>query len=182
VDPVQRNIQAKLLGTGTLLDATPGALPVYFGSTIEMKAEELSGLIIAGSSDSTFYLDTREHTDQASTPAMEDLTPVFQIMSSSTIADDDAEEMESAIVQNQDSMLYWTNFDVPTDFLVALFWVLGLAFIAMGVIKTAATPADDEAKAYTAAEDASSEAASEATPEEEEAEAAATDEGSESAE
>jgi len=65
---------------------------------------------------------------------------------------------------------------------VALFWVLGLAFIAMGVIKTAATPADDEAKAYTAAEDASSEAASEATPEEEEAEAAATDEGSESAE
>ena len=163
VDPVQRNIQAKLLGTGTLLDATPGALPVYFGSNIEMSAEELSGLIIAGSSESTFYLDTREHTDQASTPALEDLTPVFQIMSSSTIADDDAEEMESSIVQNQDSMLYWTNFDVPTDFLVALFWILGLVFIAMGVMKVASTPADDEGKAYTAAEDTASDEAAEST-------------------
>ena len=32
LDPLTRNIQAKLLDTDTLLDAVPGALPVYFGS------------------------------------------------------------------------------------------------------------------------------------------------------
>ena len=58
---------------------------------------------------------------------------------------------------------YWTNFDVPTDYLVALFWILGLVFIAMGVMKVASTPADDEGKAYTAAEDTSSDEATEST-------------------
>ena len=148
----ERNIQANLLETYSLLDATPGALPVYFGSEITMSAEELSGLIIAGESMSTFYLDTRNHTEQASTPSMADLVPVFEIQSSSMIADDDAEEMESAIVTNQDSMLYWTNFDVPTDYLVGIFWLLGIGLIAMGVMRLAATPADGEAKAYTASE------------------------------
>ena len=158
----ERNIQANLLETFSLLDATPGALPVYFGSDITMSAEELSGLIIAGESTSTFFLDTRAHTEQASTPAMTDLVPVFEIHSSSMIADDDAEEMESAIVTNQDSMLYWTNFDVPTDFLVAVFWVMGLALIAMGVMRLASTPADEEAKSYSASEEAVAETAEEA--------------------
>lgn len=158
----ERNIQANLLETFSLLDATPGALPVYFGSEISMSAEELSGLIIAGESTSTFFLDTRAHTEQASTPAMTDLVPVFEIHSSSMIADDDAEEMESAIVTNQDSMLYWTNFDVPTDFLVAVFWVMGLALIAMGVLRLASTPADEEAKSYSASEEAVAETAEEA--------------------
>ncbi|MDA7464436.1 CD36 family protein, partial [Candidatus Poseidonia alphae] len=59
VDATKRSIQANLLETYSLLDATPGALPVYFGSNITMEAEQLSGLIIAGESTSTFYLDTR---------------------------------------------------------------------------------------------------------------------------
>jgi len=158
----ERNIQANLLETYSLLDATPGALPVYFGSEISMSAEELSGLIIAGESTSTFYLDTRAHTEQASTPAMTDLVPVFQIQSSSMIADDDAEEMESAIVTNQDSMLYWTNFDVPTDFLVALFWVLGLALIVGPVTQLVTTPSDEEEKTYAAGEETASESTEEA--------------------
>ena len=64
-------------------------------------SEEVSGLIIAGSSTSTFYLDTRTGLELASTPTMEDLQPVFQIISASEIEDDDAEEMEGAIVHNQ---------------------------------------------------------------------------------
>ncbi|MGB2296343.1 MAG: hypothetical protein ACPH9B_03100, partial [Poseidonia sp.] len=148
----ERNIQANLLETYSLLDATPGALPVYFGSDISMSAEQLSGLIIAGSSESTFYLDTRAHGSQASTPTMNDLVPVFEIKSSSMIADDDAEDMESAIVTNQDSMMYWTNFDHPVDFVTLLFWLGGIALIAVGMVSAANAPDEKE---YTAATNAS---------------------------
>ena len=51
---------------------------MYFGSEITMQAEQLSGLIIAGESSSTFYLDTRAHTSQASTPSMDDLVPCLK--------------------------------------------------------------------------------------------------------
>ena len=47
VEPTKRSIQANLLETYSLLDATPGALPVYFGSEISLMAEQLSGLIIS---------------------------------------------------------------------------------------------------------------------------------------
>ena len=79
VEPTSRLIQAKLLKTFTLLDATPSALPVYLGSDIEVKSEQLSGLIIAGESTTTFYLDTRDGNDMATPPTMEDMVPVFQI-------------------------------------------------------------------------------------------------------
>ena len=145
----ERNIQANLLETYSLLDATPGALPVYFGSEISMQAEEISGLIIAGESKSTFFLDTRVHTSQASTPSMSDLVPVFEIHSSSMIEDSDAEEMESAIVQNQDKMSYWTNFDSWIDYVTLLFWVGGIAMIGMGMVGAANAPTEEEVKDYT---------------------------------
>nr|ADD92960.1 hypothetical protein [uncultured archaeon MedDCM-OCT-S04-C140] len=152
----ERSIQANLLETYSLLDATPGALPVYFGSEITMSAEELSGLIIAGESASTFYLDTREHTNQASTPAMSDLVPVFEIKSSSMIDDDDAEDMESAIVTNQDSMMYWTNFDHPIDFVTLIFWLGGIALIAVGMVSAANAPDEKEYTAETTESDTES--------------------------
>ena len=158
----ERNIQANLLETYTLLDATPGALPVYFGSEISMQAEQLSGLIIAGSSESTFYLDTRAHTNQASTPSMSDLVPVFEIKSSSMIGDSDAEEMESAIVQNQDKMTYWTNFDSWIDFVTLFFWVAGIAMVGMGMVGAANAPTEEESEDTSApAEEEAPEAAEE---------------------
>ena len=173
VDATKRSIQANLLETYSLLDATPGALPVYFGSDITMKAEQLSGLIIAGESNSTFYLDTRAHTNQASEPSMSDLVPVFQIKSSSMIGDSDAEEMESSIVTNQDGMAYWTNFDHPIDFVTLFFWLGGITLIAIGMISAANAPDEeevvDEAKDHDAAmetvesEDASEEASEESS-------------------
>jgi hypothetical protein len=157
----ERNIQANLLETYSLLDATPGALPVYFGSEISMQAEELSGLIIAGESKSTFYLDTRAHTSQASAPSMNDLVPVFEIHSSSMIGDSDAEDMESAIVQNQDKMTYWTNFDSWIDYVTLLFWVGGIAMIGMGMVGAANASSDEEEKDFSAsAEETSTEEAS----------------------
>lgn len=129
VEPTERLIQAKLLKTFTLLDATPSALPVYLGSDIEVKSEQLSGLIIAGESTTTFYLDIREGSDMKTPPTMENLVPVFQIESASMIADDDAEQMESAIVQNQNYFTYWMNFDNGLDFIPLIMWILGILLL-----------------------------------------------------
>ena len=107
------------------------ALPVYFGAEINMQSEQAFGLIIAGDSTSTFYLDTRTGTDLASTPTMDDLQPVFQIVQGSEIADDDAEDMESAIVQNQEYMGWWMNFDNGFDYVALLLYIGGVALIIM---------------------------------------------------
>jgi hypothetical protein len=141
VDPTTNPITAKLVKSFTLLDATTPALPVYFGSEISLMSEEVSGLIIAGSSTSTFYLDTRTGTDLATTPTMDDLQPVFQIVSASEIEDDDAEEMESAIVHNQEYMTWWTNFDTPFDYFAPLLYILGISLIAVHFVLS---PKDEE--------------------------------------
>jgi hypothetical protein len=137
------------------------ALPIYFGTEINMQAEELSGLIIAGDSTSTFYLDTRGQYDRATAPQLSDLQPVFQIVQSSTIADDDAEDMESSIVTNQKALSYWTNFDVPTDYVALLLYLGALTCLVLGVI--ALGNEEDDAKDYSteATEAAAEEAATE---------------------
>ena len=121
----ERNIQANLLETYSLLDATPGALPVYFGSRSACRPSNClaSSSLVSRNPRSS---DIRAHGSQASTPSMSDLVPVFEIHSSSMIEDSDAEEMESAIVQNQDKMTYWTNFDSWIDYVTLLFWVVAL--------------------------------------------------------
>ena len=131
VDPTTNPITAKLIKSYTLLDATTPALPVYFGSEISMMSEDISGLIISGSSTSTFYLDTRTGLDMATAPEMADLQPVFQIEQSSEIEDDDAEDMESAIVQNQEYMGWWMNFDTGFDYVALLLYIGGVALIIM---------------------------------------------------
>ena len=161
VDPTTRPITAKLIKSFTLVDAMVPALPVYFGTEINMQAEELSGLIIAGDSTSTFYLDTRGQYDRATAPQMSDLQPVFQIVQSSTIDDDDAEDMESSIVTNQKALSYWTNFDVPTDYVALLLYLGALTCLVLGVI--ALGNEEEDAKDYSieATEEATEEAATE---------------------
>ena len=134
VDPTTRPITAKLIKSFSLVDAMTPALPVYFGTEINMQAEQLSGLIIAGDSTSTFYLDMRGPYDRATAPTMDDLQPVFQIVQSSEIEDDDAEEMESSIVTNQNGLTYWTNFDVPTDYVALLLYLGAISCLILGVI------------------------------------------------
>ena len=133
VEATSRSIQAKNLKTFTLLDATPSALPIFLGSDITLKSEKLSGLIIAGESTTTFYLDTRQNTNMTTAPEMSDLTKVFTIKSSSMIGAADADTMESSIVTNQDSFAYWTNFDHPVDYLTVLFYIGALLCVANGV-------------------------------------------------
>ena len=133
VDATTRSIQAKNLKTFTLLDATPSALPIFLGSDITLKSEKLSGLIIAGESTTTFYLDTRQNTNMTTAPLMSDLTKVFNIKSSSTIGADDADTMESSIVTNQETFSYWTNFDHPVDYLTVLFYLGAVLCIGNGL-------------------------------------------------
>ena len=145
IDATTNPITAKLIKSFTLLDATTPALPVYFGTEISMMSEDISGLIISGSSTSTFYLDTRTGLDMASKPNMTDLQPVFEIQLSSEIEDDDAEDMESAIVQNQEYMGWWTNFDNGFDYVALLLYIGGVALIIMHFVMAG----KDEEKDYS---------------------------------
>ncbi|MBT7262509.1 MAG: hypothetical protein HN883_01190, partial [Euryarchaeota archaeon] len=135
LDPLTRSIQAKLLDTDTLLDAMPGALPVYFGSEVTLQAEQLSGAIIAGSSESTFWLDMRPITEQHTAPTMDDLQAVFSIESSSEIGDADAESLASSVTTNQKALTYWTNFDTPTDFLAPLLYIGAIVCLTIAAKK-----------------------------------------------
>ena len=138
MDPLTSPIQAKLVNKGDLLDATPGALPVYFGSEVEIQAEQISGVILAGNSESTFWLDTRPIWEQQTQPTVADMQQVFVIESEAMVDDETAEALESSIVTNQDSFTYWTNFDTDgsafyIDQVTAVFYVLGLILLLAGV-------------------------------------------------
>ena len=161
LDPLTRNIQAKLLDTDTLLDAVPGALPVYFGSDVSMDVEQVSQAAIAGSSESYFYLDTRPITAMNEAPTVDDLQPVFKIVSSGEITDSDAEDLESKIVTNQEYFGYWSNFDNPIDTITVLFYLLALVSIANGVRLMMSEDETDEAmKTEVAGEPAAEDEAS----------------------
>ena len=157
LDPLTRPIQAKLLDTDTLLDAVPGALPVYFGSEVTLQAEQLSGAIIAGSSESTFWLDMRPITDQHTAPVASDLQAVFAIESSSEISDDDAETLASSVTTNQKALTYWTNLDVPTDYLAPLLLIGAIGCLGMAIKMMN----EDDAEASDVAESAEEPAAEE---------------------
>ena len=142
VDPTTRAITAKLIKSYSIVDAMTPALPIYFGTEINMYAEELSGLIIKGDSTSTFYLDLRPEFERHDQPTMDDLQPLFQIIQSSEIEDDDADEMKSKIVTNQNSLTYWTNFDVPTDYVALMLYLGSMILFVLGIIST--FPKEDE--------------------------------------
>jgi len=132
MDPLTRSIQAKLINNGGLIDATPGALPIYFGSDVQIKVEQISGAVIAGKSESTFWIDTRPTWEQQTPPTMEDLQQVFVIKTEGELDDETAETMESQIVTNQDQFAYFTNFDHWIDYVTLSLWVLGLLSLLAG--------------------------------------------------
>ena len=144
VEAPERPIQANLLKTFTLLDAIPSALPIYLGSDIEIMSEQLSGLIIAGESTTRFYLDSRDGNDMKTKPNMGDLVPVFEIKSVSVIGDEDAEEMESAIIQNQNYFTYWMNFDTFPDLIPLVMWLVGILFTTIPIVMMLKEPEELE--------------------------------------
>jgi hypothetical protein len=113
----------------------PSALPIYLGSDVEVMSEQLSGLIIAGESSTIFYLDSRQGNQMQSKPTVNDLVPVFEIQSSSVIGDEDAKKMESAIIQNQNYLTYWMNFDTFLDFIPLTMWLVAIGFISTSLAR-----------------------------------------------
>ena len=128
VDPLDNPIQAKLINAESILDIFPGALPVYFGGTVEMQMEPNVNAAIAGDMNSYFYLDTRGIG--AIDPTMDDLQPVFQISQSSSMTEEQSVTFKDAVITNTQPYSYWTNFDGADasfiDEITLLIWVLGI--------------------------------------------------------
>ncbi len=117
-----------MINDESILDIFPGALPVYFGGTVEMQVEPNVNAAIAGEMTSYFYLDTRGIG--AIDPTMDDLQPVFQISESSSATEADAEFIKNSVITNLQPYSYWTNFDGADasfiDEITLLIWVLGI--------------------------------------------------------
>ena len=148
LDPASNQIQAKLIGSGTVVDVMPGALPVYFESHVDIYVEEITGIAMYGKSKSTFHLDTRGPGFMDPMFA-EDTHPVFEIHTSSEIGDDDAESFVSAVIDNQ-GMFFWTDFgtgaegstDDMADFVAFGLYVVAIGLVIMGMRSRGS--ADDE--------------------------------------
>ena len=142
LDPSQNQIQAKLIGSASFVDVLPGALPVYFGSTVDIKVEPVTQVAMYGKSVSMFHLDLRG--PGMLNPEMGvDTHPVFEIHTFSEIADEDAETFQCRVLDNMEPM-YWTDFGGSgdcelegtgvIDSVTALLYVASIAMIAVGAL------------------------------------------------
>lgn len=142
LDPSQNQIQAKLIGSASFVDVLPGALPVYFGSTVDIKVEPITQVAMYGKSVSMFHLDLRG--PGMLNPEMDvDTHPVFEIHTFSEIDDDAAAEFKCKVLDNMEPM-YWTDFGgsgdcelegtATIDRVTAVLYVASIAMIAVGAI------------------------------------------------
>ena len=142
LDPSQNQIQAKLIGSASFVDVLPGALPVYFGSNVDIKVEPVTQVAMYGKSVSMFHLDLRG--PGMLNPEMGvDTHPVFEIHTFSEIADEDAETFQCRVLDNMEPM-YWTDFGgsgdcelegtAVIDSVTALLYVASIAMIAVGAL------------------------------------------------
>ena len=142
LDPSQNQIQAKLIGSASFVDVLPGALPVYFGSTVDIKVEPVTQVAMYGKSVSMFHLDLRG--PGMLNPEMGvDTHPVFEIHTFSEIADEDAETFQCRVLDNMEPM-YWTDFGgsgdcelegtAVIDSVTAVLYVASIAMIAVGAL------------------------------------------------
>jgi hypothetical protein len=138
--PGERSIQAKLTNQQSVTDIFPGTVPIYFSADVELKVQHTARIIVAGESTSHFYLDTRFMSEQAASPPTEaDLQPLFMIVTGGGADQETVDAMSSGIIQNQNRMTYWTNFDTgPSgffiDYVTALIYLAGIGLLGAGII------------------------------------------------
>ena len=150
LDPTANQIQAKLIGSGTVVDVLPGALPVYFESNVDIYFEEITGIAMYGKSTSTFHLDLRG-PGMMNPEIGVDTHPVFEIHTASEISDDDAESFVSAVIDNQ-GLMFWTDFgtgadgstDDIADFVAVALYLVALYLIFIGARGMSGTRPDEE--------------------------------------
>ena len=143
LDPSKNQIQAKLIGSGTYVDILPGALPVYFGSHVDIKVEPVTNVAMYGKSVSRFYFDLRGpgSTNPDFSENSTDTHPVFEIHTFSEIGDDDAATFKGKVLDNMDPF-YWTDFGgsgdtelegtSTIDFVTLFLYLGGLLLVAYG--------------------------------------------------
>ena len=141
LDPAENQIQGKLIGSGTYVDAMPGALPVYFGSEVDIKVEPVTNVAMYGKGISTFYFDYRGPGSLNPDFGAETTKSVFEIHTFSEISDDDARVFKGKVLDHM-GPFFWTDFGGSGDtelepvrvvsYVSAAMYVGGLALIAVG--------------------------------------------------
>jgi len=138
LDPANTQIQGKLIGSATFVDAMPGALPVYLGANIDMKVEPITNAPMYGKVTATFFLDLRGPGSMNPDFDSNDVVPVFEIHSFSDIPDDSAEDYRASVSDNLGPM-GWTNFGgdagAPLSYVhmvIALLYVVGIGLVVYG--------------------------------------------------
>ena len=143
LDPAENQIQAKLIGSASFVDVLPGALPVYFGSEVEVMVEPITNMPMYGKSVSMFHLDLRGAGNMNPDFGV-DTHPVFEIHTLSELPDDSAETLKCRVLKNTDPM-YWTDFGgegdcalegtAVLDYITASLYVASIAMIAFGGVR-----------------------------------------------
>jgi len=140
LDPASTQIQGKLIGSETFVDAMPGALPVYLGANIDMKVEPITNAPMYGKVTATFYLDLRGPGSMNPDFNSNDVMPVFEIHSFSEIDDEAAEDYRASVSDNL-GLMGWTNFGgdagAPLSYVhmvIALLYAVGIGLLVYGSI------------------------------------------------
>ena len=140
LDPASTQIQGKLIGSATFVDAMPGALPVYLGVDIDMKVEPVTNMPMYGKVTAVFYLDLRGPGSMNPDFNSNDVMPVFEIHSFSEVDDETADAFVGGVTENLGPM-GWTNFGgtagaplVYVHMLIALLYVAGIGLVTYGSI------------------------------------------------
>jgi len=143
LNPAENQIQGKLIGSGTYVDAMPGALPVYFGSEVDIKVEPVTNAAMYAKGVSTFYFDYRGPGNIDPDFGAETTKVVFEIHTFSEISDDNARIFKGKVIDHM-GPFFWTDFGGSGDtelepvrvvsYISAAMYVGGLALIAVGAI------------------------------------------------
>jgi hypothetical protein len=163
LDPAENQIQAKLVGFSLgEVAILPGALPVYFGSSVDIKVEPVTNVAMYGKSVSRFYLDLRwagamnpdfSDNDGDGVPDSPMVAAVFEIHTFSEISDDDAASFKCTVIDHM-SATWWTDFGGNGDcelealttfsYIAAALYVVSIGLLAYGTMGMAAASREED--------------------------------------
>ena len=154
LDPAENQIQAKLVGFSLgEVAVLPGALPIYFGSSVDIKVEPITNVAMYGKSVSRFYLDLRWAGAMNPDFGESYAQPVFEIHTFSEISDDDAASFKCTVIDHM-SATWWTDFGGEGDcelealttfsYIAALLYVTSIGLLAYGSIGMSAASREEE--------------------------------------
>ena len=146
LDPAENQIQGKLIGSGTYVDAMPGALPVYFKSKVDIKVEPITNVAMYGKSTSSFLFDYRGPGSIDPDFNADYMQTVFEIHTFSEISDDDAKIFKGKVLDHT-GPFFWTDLGGSGDmelealkvisYVSAAMYIGGFSLVLFGAVKLA---------------------------------------------